>query len=57
MSTGAAKLSVATPVVTTLPEISADWQNGASIEDLALQRYLENLQALAELHPPDGGPT
>jgi len=48
MSTGAAKLSVATPVVTMLPEISADWESDASIEDL---------QALAELHPPDGGPT
>jgi hypothetical protein len=57
MSTGAAKLSVATPVVTRLPEISADSENDASIEDLALQRYLESLQALAELHPPDGGPT
>jgi hypothetical protein len=22
-----------------------------------LQHYLKNLQALAELHPPDGGPT
>ena len=57
MSTGAAKLSVATPVVTMLPQISADWENGASIEDLALQRYLENLKAFAEIHPPDGGPT
>jgi hypothetical protein len=57
MSTGAAKLSLATPVVTMLPEISANWENGASIEDLALQRYLENLQELAELHSPDGGPT
>jgi len=57
MSTGAAKLSVATPVVTMLPEISADSENGASIEDLALQHYLENLQALAELHPAAGGPT
>jgi probable F420-dependent oxidoreductase len=35
MSTGAAKLSVATPVVTMLPQISADWEKGASIEDLA----------------------
>jgi probable F420-dependent oxidoreductase len=35
MSTDAAKLSVATPVVTMLPQISADWENGASIEDLA----------------------
>jgi alkanesulfonate monooxygenase SsuD/methylene tetrahydromethanopterin reductase-like flavin-dependent oxidoreductase (luciferase family) len=35
MSTDAAKLSVATPVVTMLPQISADWENRASIEDLA----------------------
>jgi hypothetical protein len=35
MSTGTAKLSVATPVVTMLPRISADWENDASIEDLA----------------------
>jgi probable F420-dependent oxidoreductase len=35
MSTGAAKLSVATPVVTMLPRASADWEEGASIEDLA----------------------
>ena len=34
MST-AAKLSVATPVVTMLPQISGDWEKGASIEDLA----------------------
>ncbi len=35
MSTATAKLSVATPVVTMLPGISADWEKGASIEDLA----------------------
>jgi probable F420-dependent oxidoreductase len=35
MSTDAAKLSVATPVVTMLPQISADWENHASIDDLA----------------------
>jgi probable F420-dependent oxidoreductase len=35
MSTDAVKLSVATPVVTMLPQISADWENRASIEDLA----------------------
>jgi len=35
MSTGAAKLSVATPVVTMLPQTSADWEKDASIEDLA----------------------
>jgi hypothetical protein len=42
MSTDTAKLSVATPPTFT---------------DTSLQHYLENLQALAELHPPDGGPT
>ena len=35
MSTGAAKLSVATPVVTMLPQTSADWEKDASIENLA----------------------
>ncbi|MFZ1176006.1 MAG: TIGR03619 family F420-dependent LLM class oxidoreductase [Mycobacterium sp.] len=35
MSTGRAKLSVATPVVTMLPQTSGDWEKRASIEDLA----------------------
>ena len=35
MSTGPAKLSVATPVVTMLPQSSAGWEKAASIEDLA----------------------
>jgi probable F420-dependent oxidoreductase len=35
MTTDAVKLSAATPVVTMLPQISADWENRASIEDLA----------------------
>ena len=34
MSTGPAKLSVATPVVTMPPQISAEWEKGASIEDV-----------------------
>jgi probable F420-dependent oxidoreductase len=34
MST-AVKLSVATPVVTLLPQVSAEWEKSASIEDLA----------------------
>ena len=35
MSIGRAKLSVATPVVTMFPQLSADWEKTASIEDLA----------------------
>jgi len=35
MSTGRPKLSVATPVVTMLPQTSGDWEKRASIEDLA----------------------
>jgi probable F420-dependent oxidoreductase len=35
MSTGRAKLSISTPVVTMFPQISADWEKRASIEDLA----------------------
>jgi probable F420-dependent oxidoreductase len=35
MSTGRAKLSIATPVVTMLPQTSGDWEKNASIEDLA----------------------
>ena len=35
MSTDRAKLSMATPVVTMLPQISGDWEKDASIEDLA----------------------
>jgi probable F420-dependent oxidoreductase len=35
MSTATAKLSIATPVVTMLPQINAAWEHGASIEDLA----------------------
>ena len=35
MSTRRAKLSVATPVVTTFPQLSGDWEKRASIEDLA----------------------
>ncbi len=35
MSTAPARLSVATPVVTMLPQTSADWEKGASSEDLA----------------------
>ncbi len=35
MSTGRPKLSVATPVVTMLPQTSGDWEERASIEDLA----------------------
>ncbi|KZS57497.1 LLM class F420-dependent oxidoreductase [Mycobacterium kansasii] len=35
MSAVAAKLSIATPVVTMLPGVSADWENHASVEDLA----------------------
>ena len=35
MSTGHAKLSVVTPVVTMLPQISGDWEKRATIEDLA----------------------
>jgi probable F420-dependent oxidoreductase len=35
MSASAAKLSVATPVVTMLPQTSGDWEKAASIEDLA----------------------
>ena len=48
MSTDAAKLSVATPVVTMLPQISADWENGASIEDLA--RVAETADRLGYHH-------
>lgn len=36
MSAVAAKLSIATPVVTMLPGVSADWEKHASVEDLAL---------------------
>jgi probable F420-dependent oxidoreductase len=35
MSTGRVKLSVVTPVVTMLPQISGDWEKRATIEDLA----------------------
>jgi probable F420-dependent oxidoreductase len=35
MSTAPAKLSVATPVVTMLPQTSGGWEKNASIEDLA----------------------
>ncbi len=35
MSTGHVKLSVATPVVTMFPQTSGDWEEDASIEDLA----------------------
>jgi probable F420-dependent oxidoreductase len=35
MSTGHAKLSVSTPVVITIPQISADWEQDASVEDVA----------------------
>ncbi|KZS53646.1 LLM class F420-dependent oxidoreductase [Mycobacterium ostraviense] len=35
MSAVAAKLSIATPVVTMLPGVSADWERHASVEDLA----------------------
>ncbi|MGO9250256.1 MAG: LLM class F420-dependent oxidoreductase [Mycobacterium sp.] len=35
MSTGRAKLSVATPVVTMFPGSSGDWEKDASVEDLA----------------------
>jgi len=35
MSTGRAKLSVATPVVTMFPGSSGDWERDASVEDLA----------------------
>jgi probable F420-dependent oxidoreductase len=35
MSTGPAKLSVATPVVTMLPNTSGGWEKNATIEDLA----------------------
>ena len=35
MSARRAKLSVATPVVTTFPQLSGDWEKRASIEDLA----------------------
>lgn len=35
MSTATAKLCIATPVVTMFPGVSADWEVGASIEDIA----------------------
>lgn len=35
MSTSRVKLSISTPVVTMFPQTSADWEQGASIEDLA----------------------
>ncbi|MBY0387147.1 MAG: TIGR03619 family F420-dependent LLM class oxidoreductase [Mycobacterium pseudokansasii] len=35
MSAVAAKLSIATPVVTMLPGVSADWERHATVEDLA----------------------
>lgn len=35
MSAGPAKLSVATPIVTMLPQTSGDWEKTASIDDLA----------------------
>ncbi|MEY8015633.1 TIGR03619 family F420-dependent LLM class oxidoreductase [Mycobacterium servetii] len=35
MSTTPVRLSVATPVVTMLPHLSGDWENDASIDDLA----------------------
>jgi probable F420-dependent oxidoreductase len=35
LSTGRVKLSVVTPVVTMLPQISGDWEQRATIEDLA----------------------
>src|ERR1700758_3890485 len=35
MSTHPVKLSVATPIVTMLPQTSGDWEKTASIEDLA----------------------
>jgi probable F420-dependent oxidoreductase len=35
MSAGPAKLSVATPMVTMLPQTSGDWEKTASIDDLA----------------------
>lgn len=35
MSATIAKLSIASPVVTTVPGMNADWEKGASIDDLA----------------------
>jgi probable F420-dependent oxidoreductase len=48
MSTATPKLAVATPIVTMLPGISADWEKSASIEDLA--RIAETADRLGYHH-------